>query len=565
MKADPPSPQKRKTPVMRPVQPRRVSPLTVRILAVNLIALIFLVGGIFYVDDLRQTLLRSRIDALLKDAHVMAGALGEAATTGPSSSKIELIPARQIIIRLVGETGNRTRFFGLDGKRLIDSRDLAVDQSVVINELPPETQLTNIGGLISDYINHFLDRMQKREPLEQYREVKGEDLVQYEEVLEAANGNSAYRIRQLNEEADMITVAVPVQRFRRVLGVLMLSVDTREINATVRETRMTILSLFTSALIITLMLSTFLARTIVRPILRLASSADRIKAGTQTSSDIPDYSGRNDEIGDLSRSLKDMTNALARQIDAVASFAADVAHELKNPLTSMRSAMETLEYARTDEDREKLVTIIRDDINRLDRLISDISDASRLDAEMSRSQTEPVNLTALLETLIDIYHTTQKDMGVDIHLDFKGRRKPKADKSGKVILPAYFTRGLEGQLGQVARNLIDNALSFSLPGGNIYLSLSRRRGMIEFIVEDEGVGIPEAKLEDIFARFYSERPKGEAFGKHSGLGLSICKQIIESHGGTITAENRQDKKHPDLPGARFIVRLPDAPETDMHR
>ena len=525
---------------------RRVSPLTFRILAVNLIALGFLAIGILYIDQYQETMIQSRIEALIKDAEVMAGALGEAATATTDKSELRLVPAEQIIVRVVGVTNNRTRLFGLDGNLWLDSRDLAVDQAVIIDELPLHEGWSAFWAKIEDRVTRLLDGLHRQRNLEQYHEVKDQIAGHYPEVERALEGDIGYRVRRLSDGAEIITVAAPIQRFRRVLGALLLSTDTRDIREAVRTTRMTFLKYFGSVLLLTLLLSWFLARTIVRPILRLARSADRISAGTHTGADIPDYSSRNDEIGDLSRSLKDMTFTLARQIDAVAAFAADVSHELKNPLTSLRSAVETLSLAKTDAAKEKLLGIIAEDVGRLDRLITDISNASRLDAEMSRSQMAEVNLITLLETLIDLYDTSQSGKIPTLHLDVAGAE----GKDRRKLDRAYSVRGLEGQLGQLFRNLIDNAISFSEKDSHIWIRLSQTRDMVQVAVEDEGQGIPEDKLEDIFDRFYTERPKAEAFGKHSGLGLSICKQIVEAHGGAIIAENRRR-----VTGARFIVQL----------
>lgn len=523
---------------------RRVSPLTFRILAINLIALGFLAGGILYIDQYQETMIRSRIEALVKDAEVMASTLGEAATVDADQAELRLKPAEQIIIRVVGVTKNRTRLFGVDGKLWLDSRDLAVDQSVIIDRLPAHEGWSRFRDGLVNKISGILDSLHHQEKLELYHEVRQQVASDYPEVMAALEGETSTRIRRLSDGADIITVATPVQRFRRVLGALLLSVDTRDIKQAVQQTRITFLRFFGIVLLVTLLLSFFLARTIVRPILRLARSADRISAGTHTGADIPDYSARNDEVGDLSRSLKDMTLALARQIDAVAAFAADVSHELKNPLTSLRSAVETLSLAQTPEAKAKLLAIIADDVGRLDRLITDISNASRLDAEISRSPMAGVNLKSLLETLIDLYDSSQGGKIPALRLDIAAVRKPDQ---------AFYVRGLEGQLGQLFRNLIDNAISFSQKEGLVRIALRQTREMIEVTVEDSGPGVPEDKLEDIFDRFYSERPRAEAFGKHSGLGLSICKQIAEAHGGAIIAENRKRG------GARFIVQLPHSP------
>lgn len=408
---------------------RFISPLTIRIMLVNLFALIFLGVGVLYVDQVQETLMQSRIDELVKDANIMAGALGESATDNPDATALLLEPAKNILTRLVGVTNIRTRYFGLNNELLIDSRDLNINNVVVEDTMPKELGIADFWEIVNREVTIILDKIQKRDALEDYHEVENEMATDYPEALEALDGEISSRIRQLDNHRDIITVAVPVQRFRRVLGALMVSADTGDIYMAVQDVRLTIIQFFCVSLLITLLMSMFLAKTIVRPVLRLARSADTISLGGK--SDIPDLSSRNDEIGDLSRSFKDMTEILEKQIDAVASFAADVAHELKNPLTSMRSAIETLEYAKTEENRKKLRTIISDDVRRLDRLITDISDVSRLDAEMSHAMMKQVNLTALLETMIDIYLTTQKDNLPHINLEIKKRRFKLRDEIGR--------------------------------------------------------------------------------------------------------------------------------------
>jgi two-component system sensor histidine kinase ChvG len=256
---------------------------------------------------------------------------------------------------------------------------------------------------------------------------------------------------------------------------------------------------------------------------------------------IPDFSARGDEIGDLSGALREMTSALWQRMDAIERFAADVAHEIKNPLTSLRSAVETAARIQDPGKREKLLAIVMEDVKRLDRLISDISDASRLDAELSRIEPEPVDVGHVLGTLAEVYDVTQAEEGPRIRL----------------VLPEepLVVSGVEGRLVQVFRNLIANAVSFSPPDGTIRLSARQDEDAVVVTVEDDGPGIPEGKLEAIFNRFYTERPSGEKFGTHSGLGLSISKQIVDAHQGVIRAENRRDADGRVI-GARFVVRLP---------
>ncbi len=260
--------------------------------------------------------------------------------------------------------------------------------------------------------------------------------------------------------------------------------------------------------------------------------------------EIPDFSHRDDEIGDLSDALRAMTEALRARLDAIEGFAADVAHEIKNPLTSLRSAVETVVRVEDPEQQKKLMSIILDDIQRMDRLITDISDASRLDAELSREETESVDVCRLLELIVEVQQATDDET--------QPRFEMAVPKSQRLLVT-----GLEDRLGQVFRNLISNAASFSPPGGTIFLSAREEDGWILIEVADEGPGIPPDSLENVFNRFYSERPSGEKFGTHSGLGLSISRQIIEAHGGRIWAENRIDARK-QIVGARFCIRLPAA-------
>jgi two-component system sensor histidine kinase ChvG len=328
----------------------------------------------------------------------------------------------------------------------------------------------------------------------------------------------------------------------------MLSTQGADIDNMVGAERLAIFKVFLIAAGVMVVLSFLLAGTIAGPVRRLAESARLVRRRIRSRVEIPDLSHRRDEIGHLSGSLRDMTDALYSRIEAIESFAADVAHELKNPLTSLRSAVETLPLAKSDESRNRLLSVIQHDVKRLDRLISDISDASRLDAEMQRHEAQPVNVAKLLTTVVSVANERHDD-GVTVTLNFEGGR------------PAAFTvLGNDSRLGQVIDNLIDNARSFSPAGGTVRVTCRRLKNEIEITVDDDGPGVPDEAIEKIFERFYTHRPH-QAFGQNSGLGLSISKHIIEAHGGRIRAENRQrvpaaaDEK-PLVLGARFIVRLP---------
>jgi len=351
-------------------------------------------------------------------------------------------------------------------------------------------------------------------------------------------------IRRTSDNRLLVTVAEPVQHNRVTVGVVLLTREAREVDDSLLAVRLSILGLFTLALGLTVMLSWYLSLTIARPILRLARAAEHMREGSGRAGEVPArLLARHDEIGELAQALADSARALWTRMDAIERFAADVAHEIKNPLSSIRSAIETLRRIEDPEKQRRLTAIIAEDVGRLDRLITDISDASRIDAELSRVATERLDVAPMLATLVEMDEDTRDDTDPRLVL---------APPEGATVV-----RAVEDRLVQVLRNLIGNAQSFSPPGGRITLGARQTGAMVEISVEDEGPGIPEAKLEHIFDRFYSERPQGEYFGQHSGLGLSISRQIVEALKGRIGAENRRDEGGRII-GARFVVRLPKA-------
>jgi two-component system sensor histidine kinase ChvG len=550
-------------PPERPIRRRRFSPLTRRILIVNSIPLAILVAGLLYLDDYRQSLITAQFRALTTQGEIIAAALGEAATDVNDEevgARLTLETARTILRRLVEPTNTRARLFAAAGEVVADSRVLGrPGGEVVIELLPapgePPNLATRIANAVYDVIVNWLPR---RDHLPPYRELTAPRIDDYEEAKAALSGEIETKLRAGNGNAMVLSVAIPVQRFKQVLGVLMLTQGSVAIDTSLRSLRFDILKIFVLALGVTFLLSVYLAGAIARPLRRLAVAAERVRrghglatgrvtglsAGTQPV--IPDMSRRGDEIGELSAALKEMTEALWQRLDAIERFAADVAHEIKNPLTSLKSAVETASRVKDPAQQQRLMTIILDDVARIDRLIGDISSASRLDAELSRAAAQPVDVAALLQALVELHAATTAADGPRLVLDAG---------PNPLVVP-----GLEDRLGQVFRNIIANAISFSPPHGKIRIVAARRkdgrgRPVVEVAVEDEGPGIPEDKREAIFERFYSERPKGEKFGTHSGLGLSISRQIIDAHDGTITAENRRDPSGA-VCGARFLVRLP---------
>ncbi|HEY5210148.1 MAG TPA: stimulus-sensing domain-containing protein [Stellaceae bacterium] len=533
--------------VARPRHASGPSPLTKRILGVNVIALAILGLVLFQLGDYQQSLIETQLAALKTQAQVFAAALGEGAASEAPGGNETLVTelARQMTRRLIEPTHRRARVFDPDGRLLIDTRSFESYGGVQVAELQPPDQ----GGLIertANQIYRFLVRiLPGRYPREASLPVESQG--NYPEVRLAIFGDIADAVRHRADGGLVLSVAVPIQHYRKVLGALLLSADNGEVEEQVRGVRYTILEAFAIAFVATVLLSLYLAGTIARPLRRLADAAERIWQGHGRQVQIPDFTSRRDEIGELARALRDMTGALWQRMDATERFAADVAHEIKNPLSSVRSAIETAVRIPDPEKRQRLLLLVLDDIERLTRLINDISDASRLDAELSRQSMEPVFVGRLLEAVVEVNTATAGDRKVPrIELT---RSAPRNSAAADLAV-----LGHEDRLVQVFRNIIANAMSFSPPDGIIRISATRQSGYVVVTIDDDGPGIPEGKLAAIFERFYSERPEGEKFGTHSGLGLSISKQIIESHRGSLRAENRTDRAG-KIVGARFIIRL----------
>ncbi len=537
-----------------PGQPA-ISPITRRILAINVLALAILVGGLLYLGEYQRSLIAAELEALKVQALMFAAALGESAVDtgdangadagGGVSQRLVKNVVHQMVRRLAKSTGagTRARLFDSGGVLIADSRLLLGRGGMVqIEELPPPD--AGGGGILTtllDIYGQLTQSLPGGDGTPIYHESARQKADDYQEVLTALAGEPGNAARQTGGGGMVLSVAVPVQRYKQVLGAMMLSKGGGDIDAALFEVRMDILKVFAVALAVTVLLSVYLSRTIARPLHRLAAAAERIRHGHNRQDVIPDFDGRADEIGNLAASLRDMTEALWQRMDAIECFAADVAHEIKNPLTSLQSAVDTAVRVKNAEQQRRLMSIIEEDVRRLDRLISDISDASRLDAELSRAEMGPVDLGRMLSTLVDVQETTAGCADKPLlRLDQRGDLK---------------INGMERRLAQVFENIIANASSFTRPGGAISIKAEAKDGWLEVTTDDDGPGIPEGKEEAIFERFYRERPKGEKFGIHSGLGLSICKQIVETHGGAITAENRKDAAG-NIIGARLTVRLP---------
>jgi two-component system sensor histidine kinase ChvG len=537
------------------------SSLTQRIIVLNLAGLAVLVVGILFLNQWRTGLIEARVQSLRVQGEIIAAAIAASATV--DSDVIQVDPDRLLDVQgtnavsplsffdpslefpinpervapllrnLVTPTRTRARIYDQQGLLILDSTNLYA-RGEVLRQItkPADAQ----GFFLFDWWNALMDWL-PGDDYPQYQEFGADEGTRYPEVAAALTGQATAIVRVDNKHQLVVSVAVPVQRVRATVGVLLLSTQPGDIDQIATAERWGILRIALVAAAVTIILSLLLAGTIAGPLRRLAGAAEKVQSTITSRAEIPDFTDRSDEVGHLSRALRSMTSALYGRIEGIERFAADVAHELKNPLTSLRSAVETLPRAKRAEDRERLNEIIQHDVRRLDRLISDISNASRLDAELARQSAEPVDIGQLADAMVSIQKDVAQKRSVDVVLEKRvGRLAP-------IVL------GYDSRLAQVLNNLIDNAVSFSPEGGKVTVLIGTTEDTVTLSVMDEGPGI-RGDISRIFQRFYTDRPEGESFGDHSGLGLAISRQIIEAHGGSIVAENRKDRS-----GAHFTVTL----------
>jgi two-component system sensor histidine kinase ChvG len=535
---------------------RWVSPLLRRILLVNAVPLVLLVATLLYLDQYQNGLLEAEVGTLREEARIYAGALGESAVRHGAADSLVLMPdvARPLLRRLTEPTPNaQARLYAPDGTLIADSRVREGPGGAVVTEplAPPPAPRDTLSGIVTSAYDWVLAVLPGQSAGQEVQVNLGPGIEWQPDVREELRLDSSNQsremppfIRRTDDNRLLVTVVEPVQNNGHTVGVIQLTREADEVDASLLAIRMSILSLFGLALGLTVVMSWYLSLTIARPILRLAQAAHGMREGGGRSGTVPAaLLRRRDEIGQLAHALADSARALWARMDAIERFAADVAHEIKNPLSSIRSAIETLRRIEDPGQQKRLTAIIAEDVMRLDRLISDISDASRIDAELSRIASEKINVTPILALLAEIYDATRAPRDPRVVLD--------------VTEEELVVHAVEDRLVQVLRNLVANARSFSPAEGQVTLRARETGGIVEVAVEDEGPGIPDGQLENIFDRFYSERPKGERFGQHSGLGLSISRQIVEALKGRISAENRRDAAGRVL-GARFVIRLPKA-------
>ena len=558
--------------LFRAVWARLSSTVARRIVLLNLGGLLALLVGFLWLNQTRDSVIDARVQSLYTQAEIIAAAVAASATVetdtitvdpdkllqmqaGESSGAIDesqaaiefsINPERvaPVLRRLITPTRNRARLFDREGVQLLDTKSFYSAGEILKMDLPPPDE---DGFTLFERSWSALKRRVGRMDLPTYEDSPSGR--SYQEVARALLGQQSSVVRVTATGQTVVSVAVPVKRFRTVQGALMLMTQEGDIDRIIADERVNIFLVFLIAAGVMLILSFLLAGTIAEPLRKLSAAAERVRRGTQSRQEIPDFTDRSDEIGHLSGTLRDMTRALYSRIEAIESFAADVAHELKNPLTSLRSAVETLPLARSEESKGRLMAVIQHDVRRLDRLITDISSASRLDAELARSEAAPVDVARLLDTVVHLSTEIHRDDGVKVELVVDGQHSAERG--------VFIVHGHDSRLVQVFNNLIDNARSFSPAGTTVRVTCRRKPETIEILVEDQGPGIPDHALNRIFERFYTDRPN-QGFGQNSGLGLSISRQIVEAHHGTIRAENRRTADGA-VGGARFIVSLPVEP------
>jgi two-component system, OmpR family, sensor histidine kinase ChvG len=572
------------------------SSLTRRIVVLNLGGLVVLMIGFLLLNQFRADIIAARVQSLTTQADIISAAIAASATvdtdtiTVDPDKLLQLAPGQTaappsdedeiqfsinpervgpVLHRLVTPTHTRARIYDSDGRLLLDSRSLSAHGAILRSDLPDSAGRRGLFGRLAGFARNLFDAPSQPRARDPWL-IDGKSVP---EVAAALKGQTQSSARIDGEGETIVSVAVPIQYMMATRGALQLSTQGGDIDRVIASERWAILRFFAVLASVMLVLSLSLANTIAEPVRRLADAAERVRRGIRSRQQIPDFTSRSDEIGHLSRALREMTQALYNRLDAIESFAADVAHELKNPLTSLRSALETLPRVKAGHSRDRLIAVMQHDVRRLDRLISDISDASRLDAELARGEACPVDVAELLRAVVSMAQDSPRSNGAGIELSIPLRRARRADSQ-------YFVLGHDSRLAQVVTNLIDNACSFSEPGGVVRVALAKSarstdgeapEEKVVITVDDDGPGIPPHALERIFERFYTDRPS-QGFGQNSGLGLSISRQIVEAHGGRIWAANRPAEAMSERvfgsgdgapcesarhgAGARFVVELP---------
>ena len=517
----------------------RFSPITSRILAVNVGALLILALGLLYTGQYERELIASEKNALVAEGKLLAAALAG----GGVRETIDAMPvlaedlSRHMLRKLVENSEQRTILFNTAGQLVLDSHHLLGPGGIVeIVELEPPFQSLGFKEKIRYILHKALGFLPTRLRLDHFPRENIRGAQDYPGLIDTLAGEIHTSVWRDADGHILLTASLPIQNLKSVMGAILLMRPADNIDTAVRDVQLTVIKLFLWALLATMLLSIYLSETIAMPIMRLSEAAENVGRSLSLKDSVPDLSWRRDEIGDLSKAFREMTQALSERVDAISNFAADVAHEIRNPLASVGSALETFMRVKDPAQQEKLCRIMQDDLRRINRLVTDISAASQVDSDLAREEKTRLDMEKLAAGVAEF-------------------EMARVGKAGKIQIVTggnknFSVTGTETQMSRVLRNLLDNALSFSTPEGRVVISLQRVGDKVVVHVDNDGPHIPEGKLEKIFQRFYSERPEGEKFGLHSGLGLNLSRQIVRAHQGTIFASNLKPK------GVRFTIILP---------
>ncbi len=533
------------------------STLTRRIFLANLLGLLILIIGTLTLNQFSHGLIVAKVDNLKSQTQLIVNLLGDQATGLGAVATLDEEAAIRLMRRIDVPDKVRVRLYNKNADMVSDSALLdnsietgTLDPIISTEEIPQKLTEKNRWARLQNWVDKQINDLpvykNHRKELQRYLE---------RDVLAALRGD-VVAAEQYEGDDLVVSVVLPIKPVQNVLGAVVF--ETRDVDGILASQRQGLTPIILIAILASILSSLALTLFIALPMRKLARATEQVLRAGKKSNAIPDLSMRGDEIGDLSLALRNMTSGLYDRIDDIANFASDVAHEIKNPLTSLRSASESLRIAKTKEGRAKMIDIIQNDVARMDRLVTDISKASRVDATLARERMAPLDIEMFLKGIADFYTQTRKESGVDVVFIARAIHEDDAGPQDPLIVKA-----LESPLGQVLRNLIDNALTFSPKDEKSSVRLGVSCGetdmshMVIITIDDDGPGIGVEDMGEIFERFYTQRPKGAAFGNHSGLGLAICKQIMAAHQGIITVENRIDVAHDNVVlGARFILHLP---------
>ncbi len=505
---------------------RHITGLTLRIIGVNIIAVLVLMGGVLYLSQYQNDLIESKLQAFRTEVEVIAAGLSESAIV-ENTNLLDRSKTNNFATRLSNVTGQNITIFDKNQNIIAKASPATIPQHK--EGLRTLRLLRAMAGAIINLIPQ-----KNTLPIYPTDHPPG--------IEKALGGKISFTAWQGKKGNILLSSTAPLSNNHEIVGAVLLGRTADDVTRAVGDVWINILQIFIATLVTTILLSIYLSGVIARPLRLLTKSAEAVRMDPSQNHEIPDLSDRHDEIGELSLVMRDMTKALWSRMDSIERFSADVAHELKNPLTSLKSAAETATKIKKPKDRDKLMEIIHHDIMRMDRLITDIASVSRLDTELSRQSLEPVYLKPILENLITRHAELTDNVTITL----------TDNSNGEVMV-----WGLETRLLQIFENLLNNALSFSKNGNEIKIILHTSGDQVIITIEDQGSGIPSGKLEDIFERFYSERPSHEDYGLHSGLGLFICRQITRALGGQIVADNVHDESGA-VTGAKFTLILKSA-------